>query len=49
MKDPLIAHAVKNAGSSKVSRMQTLEEHSRNVAQLCAALCRTVGLEKQVN
>ena len=46
MKDPLIAHAVKNAGSSKVSRMQTLEEHSRNVAQLCAALCRTVGLEK---
>ena len=46
MKDPLIAHAVKSADSGKVSRSQTLEEHSRNVAQLCAALCRPAGLEK---
>ena len=41
----LIAHKITPPDGGP-PRTQTLEEHSRNVAQHCAALCRPFGLEK---
>ncbi len=46
MKKYLAAHIIHQPDCSKPFRVQTLKEHSRNVAQLCAALCRPFGLEK---
>lgn len=46
MKEPLIAHIDTAPDGSTPPRMQSLEEHSRNVARLCAATCRPFGLEK---
>ena len=46
MKTHLIAHMASASDSGEPPHIQTLEEHSRNVAQLCAALCRPFGLEK---
>ena len=46
MKEYLVAHVNRQPDCSKSFRVQTLKEHSRNVAQLCAALCRPFGLEK---
>ena len=45
MKTHLIAHII-SPGGSQPPRIQTLAEHSRNAARLCAALCRPLGLEK---
>ena len=45
MKTHLIAH-ISSPGGSQPPRIQTLAEHSRNAARLCAALCRPLGLEK---
>ena len=46
MKTHLIAHTITSPDGSQPPRIQTLEEHSRNAAKLCAALCRPLGLEK---
>ena len=46
MKIHPIAHISASPDGSQPPRIQTLAEHSRNVAQLCAALCRPLGLEK---
>ena len=41
-----IAHIVSRRDDSRPPRIQTLAEHSRNVARLCANICRPFGLEK---
>ena len=46
MKTHLIAHIIAHPDGSQPPRIQTLEEHSRNTAQLCAVMCRPFGLEK---
>ena len=46
MKTHLIAHIITSSDGSRPPRVQTLAEHSRNAARLCAALCRPLGLEK---
>ncbi|WP_366448948.1 CRISPR-associated helicase Cas3' [uncultured Pseudoflavonifractor sp.] len=42
----MIAHLITSPDGSRPPRVQTLAEHSRNAARLCAALCRPLGLEK---
>ena len=46
MKKSVIAHILPQPENAGQPCIQTLEEHSRNVAGLCAALCRPFGLEK---
>ena len=41
----LIAHILPPSGPGAKPRVQTLEEHSRHVAELCADACRPFGLE----
>ena len=41
----LIAHILPPAEAGAGPRVQTLEEHSRHVAELCADTCRPFGLE----
>lgn len=41
----LIAHTLPPAEAGAEPRVQTLEEHSRHVAKLCADACRPFGLE----
>lgn len=45
MKAHLIAHN-SNKQDGSLPHIQTLEQHSRNVALHCAALCRPFGMEK---
>lgn len=45
MKEPLLAHCFSSPDGQQPPRIQTLADHSRNVSQLCAALCRPFGLE----
>ena len=40
----LIAHSKETENNVEI--YQTLQEHSRNVAELCGATCRQIGLEK---
>ena len=46
MKTYLIAHIITTPDGSDCPRIQTLEDHSRNVARLCAAICRPFDLER---
>ena len=46
MKTYLIAHIITTPDGGDCPRIQTLGDHSRNVARLCAAICRPFGLEK---
>ena len=45
MEHVLIAHILPPSGPGAEPRVQTLEEHSRHVAELCADACRPFGLE----
>ena len=45
MEHVLIAHILPPSGPGAKPRVQTLEEHSRHVAELCADACRPFGLE----
>lgn len=46
MKKTLIAHILDQADDNASPYIQTLREHSENVAMHCAAICRPFGLEK---
>ena len=43
MENQLIAHVIFSENGNR--RIQTLVEHCRNVARLCAEACRPIGLE----
>ena len=43
MKNQLIAHVIFSENGNR--RIQTLEEHCRNAARLCAEACSPIGLE----
>ena len=45
MKKTLIAHILDQADDNASPYIQTLREHSENVAMHCAAICRPFGLE----
>ena len=45
MKKTLIAHILNQADDNASPYIQTLREHSENVAMHCAAICRPFGLE----
>lgn len=45
MKKTLIAHILDQADDNACPYIQTLREHSENVAMHCAAICRPYGLE----
>lgn len=46
MKSQLIAHSISFPDGRRPPRIQTLELHSKNVGELCSAICRPFGLKK---